>query len=186
MKEDILTQYSQLFGQFNKETKEHSLSVAVICECVGRCLDLNPRICYKIGLLHDVGKIFIPSRILKKNMKLTDFEREVVDLHAYFGYRILREKGEESDIYIPVLFHHGFKKPRLYEPDEQISDYLLTLIHMIHTVDIYDAMTRKRVYHDSYDKEKVFHTLEEDSMCTEDITDILRKMNPNPVQRINI
>ncbi|MGC8943928.1 MAG: HD-GYP domain-containing protein [Caldisericia bacterium] len=42
------------------------------------------------GLLHDIGKIELPLEILNKPGKLTSNEYEIVKLHPYYGYEILK------------------------------------------------------------------------------------------------
>ena len=182
MREDIINAYSRLYGQLNKETREHSLSVAEICEICAIETGLCTETGFKIGYLHDVGKIFIPARILKKNMKLNPVEREMVDLHSYFGYRLLVEAGEPAVITLPVLFHHGFRKPRLLEPEEMITEEILRYTFLVHTVDIFDAMARTRAYHVGYEKDRIFDVLNEDPMC---MTDILPILSEIPVQKRN-
>ena len=173
MRDEVIKNYSRLHGQLNKETREHSLSVASICEECAPELGLFRDICFKIGYLHDVGKIFIPSRILKKNMSLNHAEREVVDLHSYFGYRLLSEAGEPAIVCLPVLFHHGFNKPRLSEPDEPITEEILRYVALVHSVDIFDAMSRTRPYHDGFERNEVMKVLGEDPMSTPEVIKVL-------------
>ena len=174
MADSRVQEYNRLYGQLNKETREHSLSVALMCEKCAKGLDLDPDMSFKIGYLHDVGKIFIPSRILKKNMGLTSVERQVVDLHSYFGFRLLEEAGVPRAICVPVLYHHGFNKPKLSESEDPITEKLLRYVNLLHSVDVYDAMARTRVYHKGYNKDKIFKVLSEDPLCTERI---LRELN---------
>lgn len=167
--------YERIVEQLNDETKAHSHSVAHICRAIAGELGLNEEVAYKIGLLHDIGKIYIPSRILKKNGRLTDIEREVVDLHSYYGYRILKTRGEPPLIYIPVLFHHGFNKVRLMVEDEPISDEDIDYTYLIHSVDIYDAMISKRAYHIPISFNVVYQILNEDPLCPDRVLNSIVK-----------
>lgn len=177
MDKELIAHYMPLIGQLNKETRLHSMNVAQICSILAPHLNLNKDTAYKIGLLHDVGKVYIPSRILKKNKKLTEIEREVIDLHAYYGFRILKTYGEPAVIYVPVLFHHGIGKSKLRLIDEPLTDEILQFIFLVHSVDIYEAMTSRRVYHDPEKQEVVYKILSEENFCTEKIICELRKMN---------
>lgn len=176
MKEDVIHEYSRLYGQLNRETREHSLSVALLCEQCASKLELDPDTAFKIGYLHDVGKIYIPSRILKKNMKLRPVEREIVDLHSYFGYRLLMDTPEPPEICLPVLFHHGFSKHRLTETKDIITLPILKYVFLVHSVDIYDAMARTRVYHEEYEMSWIFHVLENDPMCPDELLSVLKTL----------
>ncbi len=186
MYNSINEKYKFLYGQLNKETRQHSENVAGICAAIARSLEIEEYNAYKIGLLHDVGKMFIPSRILKKNEGLTPIEREVVDLHAYFGYRLLKENGEPPNIYLPVLYHHGFGKHQPIVNGEPITEAILRCIFMIHSVDIYEAMTRKRAYHDPFPEEDIYKILSADALCTESIIECIRDYSSKmmfPVQK---
>lgn len=180
---EIACKYTNIIGQLNKETRYHSLSVGELCEKSAPGLMLDKETAFKIGLLHDVGKIYIPSRILKKNKRLNEIEREIVDLHAYFGYRLLKMMGEPSDIYLPVLFHHGYTKPRICHPEEPLSEELIRYISLVHTADIYDAMARKRIYHDPYHRENIFEVLAQDKMCHPHVIWEIRKASESLVQK---
>ena len=184
-KQTILGNYSNLYGQLNVETQEHSLNVGNICACCAPQLSLDAERAFKIGLLHDVGKIYIPSRILKKNKQLNDIEREVVDLHAYFGYRVLKISGESPSVYIPILFHHGFTKSRIIEPEETLTDELLHYTQLVHSADIFDAMARRRTYHDPYLENEIFKVLGDDLLCTKEIINALKLAN-DAIQKTNI
>ena len=184
MRNNIISDYSRLYGQLNEETRQHSYSVACISESIANIIHLDPFLAFKIGYLHDVGKIYIPPRILKKNMQLNSVEREIVDLHSYFGYRLLVEAGESKDVYFPVLFHHGFNKPRLQEDPEPITMENLKYIHLVHSVDIFDAMARTRTYHEGFERQEIINALASDPMCSEEILDVI-KQNDFVVQNID-
>ncbi len=157
------TEYQSLLNQLNQETYQHSTRVAEICHYLASKLTLDEEIAFKIGLLHDVGKIYIPSRIVRKSTKLTEIEREIVDLHAYFGYKMLKSLGEPPIIYMPVLFHHGYWKPKLcVNEEEAIEEQLVKYVCILHSADVYDAMTSPRVYHKPFTKEETLATLSTD------------------------
>ena len=161
--------YKKILKQLNNETERHSISVAEICKAIAEKEGLDQELSYKIGLVHDIGKLYIPGRILKKNGKLSGIEREVVDLHSYYGYRILKEYGENDSVYMPVLLHHGFGKAHLKLVDEQISVKVMEYTALVHSVDIYDAMTSKRAYHTPIDFDAIYKILSKDVLCTKEL-----------------
>ncbi len=168
--------YNKLCRQLNQETKEHSERVSRLCKTIASEIGLDEELAERIGLLHDIGKMYVPSRILKKNGKLNDVEREIVDLHSYIGYQMLKDWGEEPEIYIPVLYHHGFNKPKLSvvaeKPDAEMAKY----IYLVHSVDIYDAMTHKRSYHNPIEKSIVYEVLEDDYLCTDELLNHIKSL----------
>lgn len=163
------------YKQLNSETREHCERVAWLSKAVAEYVGLNENLAFTIGLYHDVGKIYVPSRILRKDSGLTSLEREIVDLHSYYGYGIIKETGMGPDIYIPVLYHHGFNKNKLSEIKEQVSMDNLRYIQIVHLVDIYDAMRAKRVYRDPCGKEEVINALLQDTLCNDIIIDFMQK-----------
>lgn len=165
IKYGLLSEYGRFYGQMNEETRCHSIGVAELCEAAAAELGLDPQTAYTIGFLHDVGKIYIPSRIMRKNGKLSPIEREVMDMHSYYGYRMICNKVG-AEISLPVLYHHGFNKPKLQEAKEQVTDGIMSYIRLVHCADIYDALAKKRSYHKPYAQSVIVSILKEDSMCS--------------------
>ncbi len=169
-----------VFKQLNKETKKHSHSVASLCTEFAPLLNLDPDIAYKVGLVHDLGKVYIPSCILRKNWQLTSLERMIIDLHAYYGYYILKHMcNEEPVIYLPVLYHHGFNKKKLSIVKEQPSEEVFAYTCLVHTVDIFEAMSSKRIYHDPEEMERIFEVLKKDDLCSSQLLDVIKEKGFN-------
>lgn len=98
------------------------------------------------GLLHDIGKIYIPNEILNKKGKLTDEEYEEIQKHPLYGYFLLNEFTEiNRDVKRAVLFHHERIDASGY-PLNAESDYVGVLPKIVAVADVYDAMTTDRVY----------------------------------------
>ena len=185
MKRKVIdTQYSSLLGQLNKETVLHCKRVALMCEEIAKKVGLDKNIAYKIGLLHDCGKIYVPSRILKKNHGLTSLEREIIDLHSYFGYKLLKELGEPPIICASTLFHHGFWKIKLTSVDEPITDEMIKYIYLIHVIDMYEALTSKRAYHEPLPKDTVLNILREDVICTDELISAIKDTDLDAVAKL--
>ena len=148
------------YKQEDRSTKEHSKRVAILCRHFAQMFDYDEKLAYQIGINHDVGKIFIPQRILKKNGELTWTERELIDMHSYFGYRILKGAGYDRAICIPVLYHHGFDKPKASPIEEQnLTQQELQLIDVVVIADVLDALTSNRPYHEKRSVEEAFEIM---------------------------
>lgn len=104
------------------------------------------------GLLHDIGKVAIAEKILKKSDKLTEKEWNEIKRHSDIGYRIISTSPEMSDIAQYVLFHHerydGTGYPRGKKQEE-----IPLLARIISVADSYDAMTNERPYKKVLDKD---------------------------------
>ena len=73
--------------------------------------------------IHDIGKYYIPDNILDAPRPLTRLEREVIDMHAYYGYEACKELNYGTeDVKELVLLHHGMNKYRKLK-DDQIGSF---------------------------------------------------------------
>ncbi len=124
--------------------------------------------------MHDVGKMYIPSRILRKNGTLDALERKVVDLHAYYGYELIKSCEKDERIYLMALYHHGYGKPMLGAVDEKLTEEIKSYIEIVHAADIYDAMNGTRVYHKPFSSDAIFSVLASDELCSDETCIILR------------
>ncbi len=134
-------------------TFQHSVSVCALAVAFGRVLDMPRREINELamgGLLHDVGKAQVPGKILNKSGKLDDLEFSVMKSHVVTSAELIRAANTAqplSDItFTAAAQHHerydGTGYPHGLEGD-QISQYG----QMMAIVDVYDAITSIRVYH---------------------------------------
>ena len=126
----------------------HSLNVAMISRILGKWLkwtssDLDSLVI--AGLLHDIGKLTIPSEVLNKEGKLTDEEFELIRWHPRAGYDLIRDLKIDSRIKKAALQHHercdGSGYPMRVD-EIMLDDFAM----VIAIADVYDAMTAARKY----------------------------------------
>ena len=126
----------------------HSLNVAMISRILGKWLkwsssDLDNLVI--AGLLHDIGKITIPSEILNKEGKLTDEEFEQIRWHPRAGYDLIKDLKIDSRIKKAALQHHERCDGSGYPM--QVDEIMLDDFAMVVAIaDVYDAMTAARKY----------------------------------------
>jgi len=96
---------------------------------------------YFVALLHDIGKIGIPDRILEKPGKLTDEEYEVIKLHTTIGGEILSDITEIPKVTIGARYHHERFDGNGY-PDGLSGTDIPIEARIIGVADAYDAMSR--------------------------------------------
>lgn len=113
------------------------------------------------AMLHDFGKVLIPDKILNKNGKLTDKEKEIMKLHSELGYELLKEQGVNENVLNLVKYHHqtpdGNGYPEItndFKPD--ISSQILA------TADKYSALREKRSYKDAMTRDEALAVIQED------------------------
>jgi HD-GYP domain-containing protein (c-di-GMP phosphodiesterase class II) len=97
------------------------------------------------GLMHDIGKITIPDRILDKPGKLTDEEWKIMKTHTINGYNILRSADKYSRLAEYALTHHERWDGSGYPNGLQGEDIPL-FSRIINICDSYEAMTADRPY----------------------------------------
>jgi len=129
-------------------TFEHSIGVAAFAaHCAGR-MDWEAR---KVGqsvaagLLHDVGKIAVPHRILYKPAKLTAAEWDELRQHPVHGDDLLAGVSLDADVRLAAAFHHERLDGSGYPFGVKGAD-LSPLARLIAIADIVDAMAADRPY----------------------------------------
>lgn len=127
----------------------HSINVSLLCILLGRWLKYPEPMIRNLGtagLLHDLGKVSIPSSILTKPGKLTDVEFEQVKKHSTRGYDMLRSMGcDNPDILDGVLLHHERLDGSGY-PSGLKGEEIPLFPRVIAVADVYDAVTSERTY----------------------------------------
>jgi len=126
----------------------HSVNVSLLCILIGRwlkCDEETIKVLGMAGLVHDIGKVFIPIDILNKPDKLTDEEYAKIKKHTVLGYELLRETtGISADIASSALMHHERADGSGYPLGSQgYSNFYASVVAV---ADIYDAITSTRSY----------------------------------------
>ena len=111
--------------------------------------------------LHDVGKIGIEDRILKKPGALTAEEFEVMKTHTTKGANILRPVAKLKEMIPGIELHHESLDGRGY-PHGFKEDQIPLLARIIAVADTFDALTTNRPYqqaHDAQDALRIIRSL---------------------------
>lgn len=111
--------------------------------------------------LHDVGKIGIEDRILKKPGALTPEEFEIMKTHTTKGANILRPVAQLKDMIPGIELHHESLDGRGY-PHGLKDDEIPLLPRIIAVADTFDALTTTRPYqhaHEPKDALRIIHSL---------------------------
>lgn len=136
---------------YDDSTYVHCLNVALICNVMGKWMNLSGSEMETLvlaGMLHDIGKLTIPDSIIKKPGKLTDEEFHIIKTHPAKGFEIIRNQKLPNSVKYAALMHHercdgtGYPFGIRYEKIDPIA-------RLVSIADVYDAMTSNRVYRDS-------------------------------------
>lgn len=98
------------------------------------------------SMLHDLGKVLIPSKILNKPARLNKKEREIMNIHSTLGYELLKTQKINSETLDLVKYHHQNLIHSGYPAlncDHNPSDIG---VQIISTADKYSALREARVY----------------------------------------
>ena len=104
-----------------------------------------------VGLLHDVGKMMVPQKILNKPGKLTDAELEAIKSHPVLGYKILLEGKGVGDFALDVCLHHHEKVGGGGYPEKLTGEQISLYAKMGAVCDVYDAITSSRTYRNGWE-----------------------------------
>lgn len=146
---DAMVVLSQLKNA-DEYTALHSLRVCILALTFGRHLDFNREELNLLGigaLLHDVGKMKVPSDILNKPGKLTDREFDLMKSHVPEGVAILNSATGITDASIQVAAQHHERYAGGGYASGIAGDRIGTFGLVSGIVDCYDAITSDRVYH---------------------------------------
>lgn len=103
------------------------------------------------AVMHDIGKVGIPDRILRKPGKLTDDEMTVMRRHARIGYEILAGSSSELlQVASQIAYaHHEWCNGRGY-PRGLGGEDIPIEARVAAIADVFDALTSARVYRDAH------------------------------------
>ncbi|MGW1377293.1 HD-GYP domain-containing protein [Streptomyces sp. NPDC002446] len=132
----------------DRYTRGHSERVgrasAMIAEQLGMAEDRKEVLRFA-GILHDVGKLGIPTRLLRKDGPLTPQERRIIELHPEYGHEIVRGIGFLGEARAAILHHHERLDGSGYPyglKGHQIPEFA----RVVAVADAFDAMTSTRSY----------------------------------------
>ena len=144
-KTDVVLEFLKIKDVY---TFQHSLRVSNISQEIALKLDLSNRkieLITKAGLLHDIGKIYLPNDILNKTGKLKKYEMNLIKKHSELGAKLLENLKYNDEIIKIVLYHHEKLNGTGY-PDGLISDEICLESKIVGIADVIDAMLSNRIY----------------------------------------
>jgi putative nucleotidyltransferase with HDIG domain len=129
-------------------TAKHSHRVKEIAVDIGRVMRVGNMELEALewgGLLHDVGKIGVPDRVLLKQERLTKDERMIMNAHPVLGAQIIAPVTKLAPE-LPIIRHHHEWYNGSGYPDRLIGDEIPKLARILHVADAFEAMTAARPY----------------------------------------
>ena len=172
-KTQILKDLSELFYKTIKSiafaldakdpyTHGHSMRVTLYSLALAKAMNLPDELLEEIetaGLLHDIGKIAIPEKILLKPGKLTDEEYNIIKSHPELGEKLIYNIEKLKLISNWLRSHHERYDGKGY-PEQLVGEQIPISSRIIAIADTYDAMTSSRAYRTALSHEIAINEIE--------------------------
>lgn len=129
-------------------TQGHCMRVRTLCMAMARAMKMDAATMEALeyaALLHDIGKIGIPERVLNKPGRLDEAEMQLIKSHPAMGAAILSKVAFFMPCVEAVRQHHERWDGRGY-PDGRIGPQIDRLARIIAVADSFDAMVVSRPY----------------------------------------
>lgn len=157
----IVLIFSHIIDAKSTYTVKHSDGVADLSRFLGELFKLSAHTCDMLelaGLLHDLGELRIPDKILDKPGKLTESENFIVQRHSYDTYEILKNIKGFEDISKWAAQHHERVDGSGYPYRCNAKDLSIEA-KIIAVADVFQALTQKRPYRDKFPPEDIMSIL---------------------------
>lgn len=161
--EEIAYMFSEIIDNKSKFTAQHSRSISNLAYKVSKYLNYPDEKCIKMriaGLLHDIGKLAVPTKILDKNSSLSTDEFSIIKSHVYYTKIILDRIEDIPDISEWASNHHEKLNGNGY-PRSLCADNLSEESRIMSVCDIYQALTEDRPYRKGLSNDKTFSIMDE-------------------------
>ena len=156
-------------GQFAEQQRAHAATLAALCQAVetkdfytrghsdrvsrgagmiARQIKMPPSRIEAVrfaGMLHDVGKLGVPTKVLQKDGALSEEEYAAIQLHPMRGLEIVGEIGFLNEALTGIMHHHERMDGRGY-PMGFAGDEIPVFAKIIAVADAFDSMTSTRSY----------------------------------------
>ena len=172
--------FARTIDMKDRYTNGHSKRVAEYTSMLARELGYDDETVekyYNIALLHDIGKIGIPSSVLNKPGKLTDEEYKIIQSHSSKGYEVLKDISIMPELATGAGAHHERPDGRGY-PNGLKGEEIPRVAQIIAVADTFDAMYSTRPYRRRMNFDKVLSIIKEASgtQLTPDVVDAFLRL----------
>ena len=160
---EIVETFSKVIDMKDKYTNGHSSRVGKYTAMLARELGYDEDTVekyYNIALLHDIGKVGVPERVLNKEGPLDDSEFSIIKSHSALGYNTLKDISIMPELAIGAGSHHERPDGKGY-PKGLKGDEIPRVAQIIAVADTFDAMYSDRPYRKRMNFEKVVSIMKE-------------------------
>lgn len=160
--EEVILAFAEITESKSGQTGKHIKRVSEYSRILAQGMGFDAKQTEQLriaSMLHDVGKLLIPSEILEKPGKLTNEEFDVIKTHVTIGEQLLHNApGEIMAVARTVaLYHHEKWNGRGYLGLS--GDSIDKCSQIVAVADVFDALSSKRSYKDAWSADKVYELI---------------------------
>jgi putative nucleotidyltransferase with HDIG domain len=143
--------FNMLYRLMQKDvvTYEHSVRLGKMAKMMAGYLHFTPQETHDLVtgcLLHDIGKIVIPDKILMKESSLTVAEWETMSRHPALGAHLAAQDGNVSQTVIEIIKYHHERWDGAGYPYGLRGDHIPSFARICSIIDAFDSMVYDRPY----------------------------------------
>jgi HD domain len=132
-------------------TRGHSERVALLCDLIGGSFTLSQQDIQALrfaGMLHDIGKLAIPTRVLRRAEGVSGADLATIASHAERGVDMIRDIEFLAGSFEAILHHHERMDGRGY-PGGLVGDAIPLFARIIAVADAFDSLTTSRSHREA-------------------------------------
>ena len=176
--------------KYDEGTYIHSLRVGIYCMIIGYIMKFDNEFLKEMGiagLLHDIGKKFLPKEIINKKDKLNTLEMIVIQAHVANSTFYIQQKYnfKNENILLGVYQHHERLNGSGY-PRHLLSEEISTPGRIISIADILEAYSSKRSYHEKRTLKQTIKHLGKTEGLDKEIIDLLSRQIDFNIEKVII
>ncbi|MEH6358586.1 MAG: HD domain-containing phosphohydrolase [Pseudomonadales bacterium] len=160
--ETLLFTLARMVEAKDEATGNHCSRLAYSASAFGRAIGLGAddlEVLRRGGVLHDIGKLAIPDRVLLKKGPLNDDEWKVMRQHTVIGAQLCSGLRSFERV-VPIIRSHHERWEGGGYPDNLKGKEIPLLARVFQLVDIHDALTNPRPYKPAWESDKVINMFE--------------------------
>lgn len=155
---DVKTNLFEI-NKYDNYTYVHCIDTGMMATFLGMAINMPKEELRLLGegaVLHDIGKIIIPEKIINKNGPLTSEEYEIVKKHPMYGYRILKQSKIQNSIILDIVCNHHEKYNGTGYPNGKSGKELSIFSKIVTLCDIFTALSSNRSYRNRFNPNEAY------------------------------